>query len=616
MLWLEDRLYKKFAVGMAAGLLVSSLAFLILFVGLYRGQIERARSDAAKQVTSLLQSSLENAMLKRDLDGVKDIVDQLGAQPGILGVMIANPRGDVRYSNDPQRIGEWMPPDANPDGAPVTRFLDDARGALLRSINPVLNRAACRECHGSVEQNPVNGILYVDFDAQRLRGQARATTLLLMGAGALIVLINLAGGWWFIRRFVIRPIEHLSQISQKLSAGELGARTSLAGRDELAVLGERFNRMARSLQEKIEELQEKEQFMQQMIDAVPDGIRVIDPEYRVLLANSTYRQQVGGVQSSANTEFCYVSSHQREQPCPRALVTCPLVEIGKTGEPLRVVHRQKRADGSPLDVEIYAAPMEVMYQGKIHTYVVESIRDLGQQVRFSHEQKLSELGRLAAGVAHEIHNPLAAVRMALHAADQANRAQPPDPAQVSEYLGLVDQEVEKCNHVTERLLKLSIPAPEQTELVDVDRVLDETLRLLNWEGQTRSVEIRLNLEDGPLRILATDSDMRMVTLNLSQNAMHAMPDGGVLTVTGRRAGNRVEVCFSDDGVGVDRADRQRIFEPFFSRRADGVRGTGLGLSITKSIVEAYGGDISVESEPGQGTRVTVTFADADRDMEL
>ncbi|MEA3276045.1 MAG: ATP-binding protein [Pseudomonadota bacterium] len=612
MRWLEESLNKKFAVGTAAGLLVSSLAFLVLFVGLYREQLERERSVAAAQVTRLLQTSLENAMLKRDLEGLKGIVGRLGNEAGIYGVMISNPQGEIRFASDPERLGEYIPPDLDIRAQPVTQFLDDADGQnLLRSVNPVGNKPPCQECHGPIEQNPVNGILYVDFDSGPILAQARKTTFALMGSGSIIVLINLAGGWWFIRRYVIRPVEHLSNVSLRLSNGDLGARTALTGKDELAVLGGRFNHMAATLEEKMEELRDKEYFLQELVDAVPDGIRVIDPDYRVVLANATYRDQLGLEGDVTGPDLCYSVAHARESPCPETLITCPLKEIARSGKPLRVVHRHHRTDGGKLDVELYAAPMRVISKGEPRLLVVESIRDLQQEVKFSHEQKLSELGRLAAGVAHEIHNPLAAVRLALHAAEQANAEAPPDHAQVSEYLGLVDQEVEKCREVTERLLKLSVPPPEQQELVVVERVIDDTLKLLQWEAQTRSVDIRLVTEGTPLRVLASDSELRMVTLNLVQNALHAMPRGGSLTVRCGREGGGVAISFEDTGVGINANDRLRMFEPFFSRRADGIRGTGLGLSITKSIVEKHDGSILVDSEPGHGSRITVTFPDAD-----
>jgi signal transduction histidine kinase len=440
-----------------------------------------------------------------------------------------------------------------------------------------------------------------------------------MGSGALIVVINLAGGWWFIRRYVISPVEHLSALSSQLSGGNLAARSALGGSDELANLGVAFNDMAASLQGKVRELQEKEQFLQRLVDAIPDGVRIIDQEYQVILANDTYRQQMHLGQPEGPPGVpehrCY-AAHGRDSPCPTTLVTCPLQEVTRNESPLRVVHRHQRSDGSTLDVEVYAAPMSVVMDGVPQLLVVESIRDLEQQVRFSHEQKLSELGRLAAGVAHEIHNPLASIRLALYGAQRANELELADRSQVQEYLELLSQEVERCIQVTERLLKLSVPSPSQPELVSLNSVLDDTLKLLHWEAENRSVEVRLEMPELPLRIMATDSEMRMLVLNLAQNALHAMPEGGALTVRCSRDNGRVEVEFADTGVGIRPTDLERIFEPFFSRRADKVRGTGLGLSITKAIVENYQGDIEVQSAPGSGSRFLVRFPDADVEPEV
>jgi signal transduction histidine kinase len=611
MRWFYQRLTRKFAVGTAAGLLISSLVFLILFVGLYNEQLEAERSRTAEQVTRLLQASLENAMLKRDLDGLRSIVQRLGRSEGVVAVRIANPAGEVRFASDTRLLGQRLKAPGVELDLPTTQLLESDGSAVLRSINPVSNKPPCQECHGPVALNPVNGVLFVDFDAAPVKRQARDTTLLLMGSGALIVLINLAGGWWFMRRHVVNPVEHLTDVSGRLAGGDLEGRTALAGDDELSVLGTRFNQMAQRLQDKVAELQEKEQFLQQMVDAIPDAVRVIDKDFRVVLSNATYLRQIGADAARPAPRHCFAATHARERPCPAHLVTCPVADIAGGGGPLRFVDRHRRLDGGSLDVELYAAPMRVTLGGEARDLVVESIRDLDQQVKFSHEQKLSELGRLAAGVAHEIHNPMAAVRMALHTANQANAAEPPMRDRVAEHLALVDQEIDKCSQVTERLLKLSIPPPARSELVVIDAVVEDNLRLLGWEAESKGVTLRIQTWRAPLRILATDSELRMAVLNLCQNAIHAMPGGGILTVVCRRVDGRVEARFEDTGVGIAASDLQRIFEPFFSRRADGVRGTGLGLPITKSIVEKYGGAMAVESQLGAGARIAISFPDAD-----
>jgi signal transduction histidine kinase len=612
-------LTRKFALGTAAGLLASSLVFLVLFVGLFRGQLEEQRADAAGQVNRLLQISLENAMLRHDLDGLREIVQRLGQQPDVIAVTITNPQGEVRFADDPTRVGERLPPE--PPAGPTTRLVEGgAGGAMLRSINPVRNQTPCQQCHGPMAEHPINGFLYVDYDADSIRHQARRTTFLLMGAGSLIVLLNLTGGWWFMRRYVLRPVAHLADASARLSNGDLATRTHLTGGDELTGLGETMNRMAEALERKMAELEEKEQFLQQLVDAFPDGVRVIDQDYRVLLSNATYRRQIGPATPHAlprkqGPELialpCYAQTHGQDQPCPETLITCPLREVTRTGAPLRTVHRLHRADGGGLDVETYAAPMTVTRSGETRHLVVESIRDLDQAVRFSHEQRLSELGRLAAGVAHEIHNPLGSVRLALHAAEAAAAAEAPDLAEVQACLALVDQEVDSCIQVTHRLLRLSVPPPDHQELVDVAEAVDDTLKLIAWEAGERSVQLRQGGDHGPLRVMATDTELRMAILNLAQNALHAMPKGGTLTVECRRRDGWIDIAFTDTGVGIAPEDLGRIFQPFFSRRADGVEGTGLGLSITKAFVDGHGGHIAVVSKPGGGSRFSLQFPDAD-----
>jgi len=611
MTW-QGGLNRKFALGTAAGLLSSSLIFLMIFTWLYRLELERERSTAAGQVTRLLQTSLENAMLKRDLDGLRAIVGRLGQAEGVAGVRIIAPQGEVRFASNPAWLGERLPVPSIAADTPTTELLENPSGELvLRTINPVANKPPCQECHGPLEQHPVNGILYVDFVAEPIREQAWRTTLLLTGSGALIVLINLAGGWWFMGRYVIRPIRQLTQVSAGLENGDLTARVDLPGTDELAELGRGFNRMAVALHDKLIELKDQERFLEQLLDAFPDGIRVVDANYRQVLANAAFRRQLGLAEGQPMPKFCYAASHGRDVPCPEHLVTCPLAEMAKDAGPLRFVQRRPRLDGGTLDAEIYAAPLRVTRGGVTQDYVVESIRDLAQDIHFSHEQKLSELGRLAAGVAHEIHNPLASVRMALHAAFQALARDPPRLELAGEYLALVDQEVDKCNQVTERLLKLSVPPPSQPELVSLEQVVDDNLRLLHWEAETLGVEICRDFPPGAFRILASDSELRMAILNLCQNALHAMPKGGRLRVSLGRESGQIRIRIEDTGIGIPPSNLQRIFEPFFSRRADGVRGTGLGLAITKDIVSRHGGDIAIHSVLGQGTCVSLLFPDAD-----
>lgn len=609
--WLNSSLNRKFVIGIASGLIMSSLVFLLLFITMYRGELESQRAETATQINHLLQASLENAMLKRDLEGLRSIVNRLGSQANISSVRIINPKGEVRFSNKAELLHQQMDMSIAKSSDTSTSFLQNNDGQeVLRSINPVHNKAPCIQCHGPIEKSPVNGILLIDYDAASIRQSAQNTTLLLMGSGALIVLINITGGWWFIRRFVLKPLEKLATASNAITHGNLDFRMHPSGNDELAQLGRTFDRMTESLQRKIQQLQEKEVFLQALINAIPDGIRIIDENYQILLSNKTYREQLQLNEDNADDLYCYSSSHGLDCPCPATLITCPIQELNNNKLPFKFIHQHTRSDGSKLDVEIYASPMHVTVEGESRTLIVESIRDLAEQVKFSHEQKLSELGHLAAGVSHEIHNPLTAVRLALHSSYQSLQDPEPDIQEISNYLDLVNKEIDTCIDVTERLLKLSTAPPSQAELVLVNEAVEETISLLRWEAIQDKIELSFKTEEKSLRVLATDSEIRMTTLNLAQNAFHAMPEGGRLDVSIEKENGNILIKFVDSGKGITKENLQRIFEPFFSRRVASDNGTGLGLSISKNIVESYGGKLLVESTPGEGSCFTIQLPDA------
>ncbi len=616
-------LRRKFLVGTTVGLTTLSIILLGLSWLLYRHQLTQERSQAAAEVNLLLQASLENAMLKRDLPGLIDIVDRLGKQPGIRNAMILSPNEEIRFASNPELLKQRFslaPHGVCLDcpGKPLaqdlfTDFTLDSNGReIMRSINAVSNKPQCSGCHGSPSTHPINGILVVDYDAMPIRQRAAESALALAGMGSLLLLLTLAGGSWFIRQLVLKPVNLLADGSKALAEGKLDTRVNIKGQDELAHLGASFNRMADNLQTLLNQTLEQEAFLQALVDAIPDGIRVIDPDtFLIALDNRAYRSIIGhDVNHPCKGQACHASSHGILQPCPPSLALCPIYEIRHNGKPCKSLMEFKRADGGTNQVEVIAAPMWLNIEGREKMFVVESCRDLARIVKFSQEQKLAEMAQLATGVAHEIHNPLASVRIALHAMLRTVNADTQRNSEILDYLKLVDGEIDRCIEITERLLKLGMTSPGNAQLVDINPVVEETLSLLTWEAEAGKVKVRTDYSAAPLRALASDSELRMVVLNLAQNAIHAMPDGGELHVKTLQRDDKVGIMFTDTGVGIKPADAAHIFEPFYSHRADGRKGTGLGLSICRSILLNYGGNISFESEPGKGSTFIVELPDA------
>ncbi len=615
---LRDRLSTRLLALLFLALVGSSLAFLILFVGLYRRELARERGHTSVQISRLLQLALENAMLKRDLPGLRKIILRLNRQPGIERVMIANPQRIVRFASRERDLGTTLTPqslgcadctDELNGQAAISRFIMTQSGqSILRSVNPIRNKSACKTCHGPVEKSPINGILVVDHDASAITSRAFRGSTLLAAVGLTIVVLALTATWLFLRTFFLRPVEEISAASQALAAGQLDRRVKYSSRrrDELSVLSESFNEMAAELSSKIQSVTTAEAFLQSLINSIPDGIRVIDQNYRVVRVNRAYCEMVGADQASLIGEPCY-HIHGREEPCPATLITCPFHAIDDDGSTIKYIHRHVGMNGREHYVETTAGRLLVETNGKPERLIVEAMRDLTEQARFSQEQRMAELGQLAAGVAHEIYNPLASVKLGLQALLRNRGGTADINEQSADYIRIVDAEVDKCIEITKRLLSLSMPPSREVQLVSMSEVITDVLSLLRYEAEAGNIAVNTTLVDSELRIVSRDSEMRMLILNLVQNAFHAMPEGGTLSVSGSECDGHVRIDVADTGVGISADKVHRIFDPFYSDRGDRLQGTGLGLTICRAIVRRYHGDIEVQSEVGKGTAFKVTL---------
>jgi signal transduction histidine kinase len=222
-------------------------------------------------------------------------------------------------------------------------------------------------------------------------------------------------------------------------------------------------------------------------------------------------------------------------------------------------------------------------------------------------EKLASVGRLAAGVAHEVGNPLAAilgyVDMLLGDAPE----KPIEPALRKDMLERVKSETQRIHHIVQELLAYSRPPRDEPPVpVDVAAVIDLALSLSRASLRSRALEVHVDLPANLPPMIASVSRMTQVCLNLILNAADATGGGGRLTIDARCQDGRVILGFSDDGPGVPREDRDRIFDPFFTTKDPG-RGTGLGLSICLSIAEGYGGTVRL-CDVEKGARFEVELA--------
>lgn len=253
--------------------------------------------------------------------------------------------------------------------------------------------------------------------------------------------------------------------------------------------------------------------------------------------------------------------------------------------------------------------------------VVQRIRrsDERGQLAFremEHTHKLSSIGRLAAGVAHEINNPMAIIdqKTGLLRDLVESRDEVPQKERILSLTDSVLQAVDRCRTITHRLLGFARRMEVENEALDLNQLVKEVLGFLEKEAMFRSIDIQLSLAGDLPRISSDRGQLQQVFLNILTNAFAAVEDGGrIEIVTREKDRESVTVTIQDNGSGMSEETLRRIFEPFFTTKTD--YGTGLGLSITYGIIKKLGGDIDVESKLGRGTTFTVSLPRKSAEIE-
>ncbi len=214
--------------------------------------------------------------------------------------------------------------------------------------------------------------------------------------------------------------------------------------------------------------------------------------------------------------------------------------------------------------------------------------------------KLGAVGELAAAVAHEVNNPLTGI---LGFADLLLTELPEDDARHGEVLVIRDEAM-RARSIVKALLEFARPRPPQRVSTDLSALARSTVELVRFRTQAAGILVVEDYADLPWLEVDPDS-LKQVLLNLINNAIEAMPQGGELGISTGSGEGLIRLAIRDSGLGIDAATRARIFTPFFSTRSASGGGTGLGLSVSVQIVESHGGSIEVESEPGRGSVFTV-----------
>jgi two-component system NtrC family sensor kinase len=258
------------------------------------------------------------------------------------------------------------------------------------------------------------------------------------------------------------------------------------------------------------------------------------------------------------------------------------------------------------EIHIDHAPPEIDALVNSFNRMQAAIRERRRQnqEKLMRSDRLAVLGQLAAGVAHEINNPLGSILLFTRLVMQQSE----DSGQVRDNLERIEKETKRCHAIVQSLLDFARQREPKVESVDVNQLLDATVRFFEAQHLFQSIEIVRHYGEDLPQIQADQLQLQQVVMNIILNAADAMDGKGVLTLetTGSRKGESIDIRISDTGCGIAPENLDRIFDPFFTTKDVG-HGTGLGLSVSYGIIQAHHGDISVSSTPGTGSRFVVTL---------
>jgi len=350
--------------------------------------------------------------------------------------------------------------------------------------------------------------------------------------------------------------------------------------------------------------EEHRRFTEAVLDALPVSIYVIDRDYRIVTWNRHREIGIQGIprDSVIGRDVFEVLSKQ-----PQGKLRQEFERAFRTGKIERIEQRTTNENGATIHWLVSKVPMPDKETGEI-THVITVGEDVTVRVEAIHAvgraEKLSAVGRLAAGVVHEINNPLATISACAESlesrVEEGSFGSSPDVDDLHEYLGLIRSEAFRCKSITNGLLDFSRMRTGNRFPIDVAEVLKSSARLVSHQKRGDNIEIKFEIDENLTLVNADEGQLQQAIIALATNAIDAMPDGGTIIFRAFPQGNRIVIEIQDTGHGIAPEEVSKIFEPFYTTKEVG-KGTGLGLAVCYGIITEHGGRLSVRSNIGAGT---------------
>ncbi|MCG2754076.1 MAG: ATP-binding protein [Desulfobacteraceae bacterium] len=485
---------------------------------------------------------------------------------------------------------------------------------------------AVREAMGKLDELNDANVAAASHSLELVEQGYRTSQIILLATIFIVFIIGLFFGIKY-SSLIAGAVNTVSKAAQRVAAGDLDQSVTVKTGDEIESMADSFNTMTENMKKMVEELRqeiterkraeevlcESEQRLYTTLKSIGEAVIVTDAKGLVTIMNSVAESLTGWEEAEAvgkplEDVFNIINEQtgeRAENPVGRVLREG--VVVGLANDTVLIAR-----DGTKRPIADSGAPIKNEKGNIIGTVVVfrdtterkqaeEALRESYKELKTAQEQlvrheKLAALGQLAGGVGHELRNPLGVIsnaiyflQMTLSEADGTTR----------EYLEMISSEVSNADKIISDLLDFSRVKAVEREETSVSGLVS---KVLEKQPTPENAEVTTAIPPDLPAVFVDSVMIGQVLSNLVTNACQAMPEGGKLTISAQAEKEKVSLSITDTGCGISRENMKNIFEPLFTTKA---RGIGLGLSVSRSLAEANGGSIKVESEEGKGSTFTL-----------
>jgi len=447
------------------------------------------------------------------------------------------------------------------------------------------------------------GTIRVCLSLELMYLQIRQTLWSIFILGCIALVSGILVSNWAAQR-VTKPLEALVKSTIEVAQGNLDQNISIHTRDEVEILASNFSTMIQEiltqkqqLENQLVEIKRLQQYAEKILTTMSDGLLAVDMNGIITAINPAANTILGIPQESivkgrhvlelfdSDMQFANYIRQSLENP---------------SGSSQREIHLQKGEETRILltGAGVLESDKKTPRQLIFNINDITRLKKLETQIRQA--QRLADLGTLAAGMAHEIRNPLSAIKTFVALLPKKIEK----PGFLEKFQRTVPREINRLNTLVEELLELSRPPKYDFKYIEIPKLLQQSVELLETNFFENGIHCQCDIQNAMPQIMADENQLEKAFVNLMQNGAQAMPSGGTITIHAFCNAKMIIINFKDTGHGFSPELGQNIFNPFFTTKA---KGTGLGLAITHKVISEHRGQIEAKSQEGKGSCFSVSL---------